>query len=263
MSTLDPKLLERDPERVARMFTEISARYDLLNRVLSLGLDGPWRRTAVRMARPEGARRVLDLATGTGDFAFEFLRSRKFRGEVLGLDFSEEMIRRARKKASARRVSNRVQFRVGDALDIPEPDGYFDVVASGFGVRNFADLERALLEAHRVLAPGGRLVILDFFRKKEGPVLRYYMDEVLPRVGRWISRSPSAYSYLRETKRGFLSPDEFVALLSSLGCTPVVLRTLTWGIAHVVLGTKPVLSGAPKPRAAAPSPRLAAERSSG
>jgi len=239
MSTLDQKLMNRDPERVARMFTEISPRYDLLNRVLSLGLDGSWRRTAVRMARPEGARRILDLATGTGDFAFEFLRRRGFEGEVLGMDFSEEMVRRARKKASARRVSNRVQFRVGDALDIPEPDGYFDVVSVGFGVRNFADLERALLEAHRVLAPGGRLVILDFFRKKENRLLRLYMDHVLPRLGRWISKSPSAYSYLRETKKGFLSPDEFVALLSSLGCSPIVLRTLTGGIAHVALGTKP------------------------
>ena len=238
MPTLDRKLLDRDPERVARMFTEISPRYDLLNRVLSAGLDGPWRRTAVRMARPEGARRILDLATGTGDFAFEFLRDKAFTGEVLGMDFSEEMIRRARRKAALRKVSNRVQYRVGDALDIPEPDGYFDIVSCGFGVRNFADLERALLEAHRVLAPGGRLVIVDFFRKKETPALAFYMDEILPRVGRWISRSPSAYTYLRETKKGFLSPDEFVALLNSLGCSPIVLRTLTWGIAHVMLGTK-------------------------
>ncbi len=239
LSTLDRKLLDRDPERVARMFTEISPRYDLLNRVLSAGLDGPWRRAAVRMARPESARRILDLATGTGDFAFEFLKDKRFTGEVIGMDFSEEMVRRARRKAAARKVSNRVQFRIGDALDIPEPDGWFDIVSCGFGVRNFADLERALLEAHRVLAPGGRLVVLDFFRKKEGRALAFYLDQVLPRVGRWISRSPSAYAYLRESKKGFLSPDEFVAVLNSLGCSPIVLRTLTFGVAHVMLGTKP------------------------
>lgn len=237
--TLDEKLLSRDPERVARMFTEISPRYDLLNRILSGGMDGRWRKTAVEMVRPEGARRILDLASGTGDLALAFLKVRGFEGEVLGLDFSEEMVLRARKKASARKVSNRVQFRTGDALDIPEPDGYFDIVSVGFGVRNFADVEKGLLEAHRVLIPGGHLVVLEFFRKKENPFVRFYLDHVLPRVGRWISRSPSAYTYLRRTKEGFLSPDEFVSLLHSLGYSPVVLKTLTAGIAHVIVATKP------------------------
>ncbi len=237
--TLDPKLMERDPERVARMFTEISPRYDLLNRILSAGLDGSWRRKAVEMARPEGCRRILDLATGTGDLALAFLKRKGFEGEVMGLDFSQEMVARARRKASSRKVSNRVQFRTGDALDVPEPDGYFDIVSVGFGVRNFADLEKGLLEAHRMLAPGGRLVVLEFFKKKENPFVGFYLDHVLPRVGRWISRSPSAYSYLRRTKKGFLSPDEFVALLRSLGFQPVVVETLTAGIAHVVVGTKP------------------------
>ena len=157
----------------------------------------------------------------------------------MGLDFSQEMVARARRKASSRKVSNRVQFRTGDALDVPEPDGYFDIVSVGFGVRNFADLEKGLLEAHRMLAPGGRLVVLEFFKKKENPFVGFYLDHVLPRVGRWISRSPSAYSYLRRTKKGFLSPDEFVALLRSLGFQPVVVETLTAGIAHVVVGTKP------------------------
>lgn len=238
--TLDEKLMERDPDRVARMFTEISSRYDLLNGLLSLGMDRRWRRTAVRMARPEGARRVLDLATGTGDLAFEFLRQEGFDGEVLGLDFSQEMVHRARRKASARRLSGRAQFRSGDALDIPEPDAYFDLVSVGFGVRNFEDLEKGLLEAHRVLAPGGRLVVLEFFRKKENAIVRWYLDHVLPRVGRWVSGSPSAYTYLRRTKQAFLSPDEFVALLHSLGFRPVVVRTLTAGIAHAIVATKPV-----------------------
>jgi len=241
---LDEKLMERDPGRVSRMFSEISPRYDLLNHVLSLGMDRRWRRTAVGMARPEGARRILDLASGTGDLAFEFLRAPGFEGEVLGLDFSQEMVHRARKKAAARHLSARAQFRSGDALDIPEPDGYFDLVSVGFGVRNFEDLEKGLLEAHRVLTPGGRLVVLEFFRKKENPLVAWYMDHVLPRVGRWISGSPSAYVYLRRTKQGFLSPDEFVALLHSLGFRPVVVRTLTAGIAHAIVATKPVATEA-------------------
>jgi demethylmenaquinone methyltransferase/2-methoxy-6-polyprenyl-1,4-benzoquinol methylase len=238
---IDKKLLDRDPERVSRMFTEVSPRYDLLNRVLSMGLDTGWRRLAVRMARPAGARRVLDLATGTGDLALEFVRTKGFEGEVLGLDFSADMVRRARQKATARHVSNRAQFRKGDALEIPEPDGFFDIVSIGFGVRNFADAERGLLEAHRVLAPGGRLVVLEFFKRRENPLLRFYLDEIMPRIGRWISRSPTAYSYLRHSTQGFLSPDEFVSLLHSLDFSPVVVKKLTWGIAHCIVATKPPL----------------------
>lgn len=221
------------------MFSEISPRYDLLNRVLSAGLDGTWRRTAVRMTRPEGARRILDLATGTGDLAFEFARTEGFEGEVIGLDFSAEMITRARKKAAGRSLSNRVQFRTGDALDIPEPDGYFDIVSIAFGLRNFVDTEKGLLEARRVLAPGGRLVVLDFFRKKENFAVKFYLENVMPRLGRMISGSPSAYHYLRDSKRAFLSPDEFVSLLHSVGFQPVVLKAMTMKIAHAVVGTKP------------------------
>lgn len=238
---MDKKLLDRDPVRVARMFAEVSHRYDLLNCILSAGLDAGWRRVTVRMARPTGARRILDLATGTGALALEFARTKGFDGEVLGLDFSVDMIRRARQKAAARRVSNRVQFREGDALDIPEPDGFFDVVSIGFGVRNFVDAEKGLLEAHRVLAPGGRLVVLEFFKRRENPILRFYLDEIVPRVGRWISRSPTAYSYLRRSTRGFLSPDEFVSLLHSLDFSPVVVKKLTWGIAHCIVATKPAV----------------------
>jgi demethylmenaquinone methyltransferase/2-methoxy-6-polyprenyl-1,4-benzoquinol methylase len=236
---LDRKLLARDPERVQRMFTEISPRYDLLNSILTLGQDHRWRRICVQMAKPESARRVLDLAAGTGDLALTFVQSRSFTGEVLGLDFSPEMVRRARQKAAAKRVSHRVQFREGDALDIPEPDGYFDIVATAFGIRNFADLEKGLMEAYRVLAPGGRLVVLDFFRKKESRLVRHYLDRILPWAGRAISRSPSAYAYLRLSKKGFLSPDEFVSLLHSLNFSPVALKTLTWGVAHCVVGHKP------------------------
>jgi demethylmenaquinone methyltransferase/2-methoxy-6-polyprenyl-1,4-benzoquinol methylase len=237
--TLDPKLLDRDPERIARMFTEVSPRYDLLNRVLSLGRDRAWRRTAVKMARPEGARRILDLATGTGDLALEFARAEGFEGEVLGLDLSAEMVRLARKKAAARKLSHRVQFREGDALEIPEPDGFFDIVSIGFGLRNFADPEKGLLEAHRVLGGGGRLVVLEFFKREENPILRFYLDQVMPRVGRWISKSPTAYTYLRDTTKGFLTTDEFMALLQSLGFSPVIPKSLTWGVAHCIVATMP------------------------
>lgn len=243
--TLDERLLERDPDRVARMFGAISPRYDLLNRLLSLGLDGRWRRTAVEMSRPDGARRVLDLATGTGDLAFEFLRRPGFSGKVLGLDFSREMVDRARVKAAARGFSDRALFRTGDALNTTEPDGSFDVVSVGFGVRNFEDLEKGLRETYRVLAPGGRLVVVEFFRKRESAIVRAYLDHVLPRVGRWISGSPFAYTYLRRSKQGFLSPEEFADRLRAIGFDPVAFRPLTTGVAHAVVATKP--AGADQP----------------
>jgi demethylmenaquinone methyltransferase/2-methoxy-6-polyprenyl-1,4-benzoquinol methylase len=237
--SIDQKLLRRDPETVSRMFGEVSPRYDLLNRVLSMGLDGSWRRIAVGMAEPSRARRVLDLATGTGDLALAFAREKSFPGEVVGLDFTADMIRRARNKAAARGVADRVQFLEGDALAIPEPDGSFDIVSVAFGVRNFADVAKGLAEARRVLAPGGRLVVLEFFARRENPLLRFYLGEIVPRVGRWISRSPTAYAYLRDSTRGFLGPDEFAAKLDVLGFAPVVVRRLSWGIAHCVVATKP------------------------
>ena len=106
-------------------------------------------------------------------------------------------------------------------------------------MRNFADVEKGLAESRRVLAPGGRLVVLEFFPRRGNPLLRFYLDEIVPRVGRWISRSPTAYAYLRDSTRGFLQPDELVAKLDALGFSPVVVRKLSWGVAHCVVATKP------------------------
>jgi demethylmenaquinone methyltransferase/2-methoxy-6-polyprenyl-1,4-benzoquinol methylase len=131
-----------------------------------------------------------------------------------------------------------VQFREGDALDTREPDEAFDIVSIGFGARNFSDLETALAEAQRVLAPGGRLAVLEFFRAREFPAMRVYLDEVVPRVGRWISRSESAYSYLRHSSKGFLATSEFVALLEKLHFTSIAVKSVSFGIAHCIVGTK-------------------------
>jgi demethylmenaquinone methyltransferase/2-methoxy-6-polyprenyl-1,4-benzoquinol methylase len=237
-AAVDPKLLDKDPARISRMFAEVSSSYDLLNRVLSFGRDGSWRNELVKMAHPEGARRVLDLATGTGDLALAFARAGGFRGSVVGIDFSAEMVQRAREKAEHRGFAGRVLFREGDALETSEPDETFDIVSVGFGARNFSDLEKALSEARRVLAPGGRLAVLEFFRAKELPAIRLYLDEVVPRVGRWISQSESAYAYLRHSSKGFLATTEFVALLEKLRFASIDAKALTFGIAHSIVGTK-------------------------
>ncbi len=221
------------------MFTEISPRYDLLNRILSLGLDGGWRRTAVRFARPAGATGVLDLACGTGDLSLAFANAEGFAGQVQGIDFSGAMIERARAKAASRKLDDRVRFREGDALATGEPDGAYDVVSIGFGLRNFADPVRGIGECFRMLAPGGRLVVVDFFRREEAAPLRLYLDRVLPLLGRMISGSRAAYSYLRESKKGFWTPDETAHQLLDGGFRDVITKPLTFGIAHCVVGVKP------------------------
>jgi demethylmenaquinone methyltransferase/2-methoxy-6-polyprenyl-1,4-benzoquinol methylase len=235
---IDSKLLGREPDEVARMFTEISPRYDLLNRVLSFGLDGSWRKTAVRFARPAQARHVLDLASGTGDLSLAFAEAPGFSGHVLGIDFSEAMVQRAREKALAKRLGTRVEFREGDALATGEPDEAYDVVLIGFGLRNFIDPERGLRECLRVLTPGGRLVVVDFFSKEEIPPVRFYLDHVLPLIGRLVSHSRSAYTYLRESKKGFWTPEELTQHLLAAGFREVMTKPLTMGIAHCVVGVK-------------------------
>jgi demethylmenaquinone methyltransferase/2-methoxy-6-polyprenyl-1,4-benzoquinol methylase len=237
-TAVDPKLLSREPNEVARMFTEISPRYDLLNRVLSFGMDGSWRKTAVRFARAAQAKHVLDLASGTGDLSLAFAEAPGFSGDVLGIDFSEAMVQRAREKALARHLGARVQFREGDALATGEPDEAYDVVSIGFGLRNFLDPEQGLQECLRVLAPGGRLVVVDFFSKDEAFPVRFYLDHLLPLIGRVVSRSRSAYAYLRESKKGFWTPDELTQHLLAAGFREVMTKPLTLGIAHCVVGVK-------------------------
>ncbi len=232
-------LIGRDPQAIERMFSEISPRYDLLNRILSFGLDGSWRGTAVRFARPSQARRVIDLASGTGDLALAFAGADGFAGEVLGIDFSGAMIERARAKAMARKLDGRVRFLEGDALATGEPDGAFDIVSIGFGLRNFADPVRGMAECYRLLAPGGRLVVVDFFRREDAAPLRLYLDHMLPLVGRIVSGSGAAYAYLRESKRGFWTPEEAARQFLDRGFREVLTKPLTFGIAHCVLGVKP------------------------
>jgi demethylmenaquinone methyltransferase/2-methoxy-6-polyprenyl-1,4-benzoquinol methylase len=178
------------------------------------------------------------LASGTGDLSIAFAETSTFAGHVLGIDFSPAMVARAQEKAMARRLASRVHFREGDALATGEPDGSYDVVSIGFGLRNFIDRDQGLRECWRVLAPGGRLVVVDFFRKEELPPIRLYLDLVIPLLGRIISRSRSAYTYLRESRKEFWTPDELAQRLLATGFREVITKPLTLGIAHCVVGVK-------------------------
>ena len=209
------------PDAVRRMFDRIAPVYDLMNRVMTAGLDGRWRRlTAEAVVWP--GDRVLDACCGTGDLA---LAAGRAGGRVVGLDFSERMLERARRKSAA------IEWVRGDLLDLPFEDESFDAATVGFGVRNVADLERSLRELRRVLRPGGRLGILEI-TKPRGPLRLFYrlwFDGIVPLLGKLL-RGGSAYTYLPASVRRFPGPDDLAALLERAGFADVSFRLLAGGI---------------------------------
>jgi demethylmenaquinone methyltransferase/2-methoxy-6-polyprenyl-1,4-benzoquinol methylase len=230
--------------RVREMFSHIAPRYDFLNRLLSLSIDRIWRRrTAARFAeilrRPEA--RVLDVCCGTGDLAFalERLRPRGSRAGVmpapiLGADFVEPMLTRAREKA---RGANRpVVFAAADALHLPFPDASFDLVTTAFGFRNLVNYEDGLREFARVLKRGGEVGILEFTEPASGAmggIFRFYFQRVLPHIGGAISGNPEAYKYLPGSVAKFPSPPELAALMERTGFADV--RIGSWNFGSVIL----------------------------
>ena len=229
---------EAKASAVRAMFAEIAPRYDLLNRLLSGGVDQRWRRLAVRLAVEKAPRRILDVATGTGDVAL-LLKQRAPEAEVVGADFTPEMLELAR--AKARRAGLELPFVEADALALPFADASFDALTVAFGFRNFADYTRGLAEFHRALAPGGRAVILEFPPPPEGAlgrVYRFYFGRLLPWIGGVISGRPQAYRYLPESVERFPAPARLAAMMEEAGFR-VRYRLLTAGIAAVHVGDKP------------------------
>ncbi|NOZ94845.1 MAG: ubiquinone/menaquinone biosynthesis methyltransferase [Acidobacteria bacterium] len=223
------------------MFGRIAHRYDLLNRVLSLGQDVLWRRALSRAVVGSGARRVLDVCTGTADVALALPEG----VGVLGTDFCLPMLARGRRKVLARH--RRVPLFAGDALALPVAGGSADAVTVAFGIRNFEDLEAGLAELVRVLRPGGWLFILEFSQPRGplAPLLGWWARTVPPRVGRWLSGDPEAYSYLPASVSAFPSLERMTGVLEAIGLEEVSGRTLTGGVAALYGGRRPELWNAP------------------
>ena len=216
------------PEGVRRMFDRIAPVYDSMNRLMTAGLDRRWRAATAQAVVKEGDR-VLDVCCGTGDLS---IAAREAGGEVTGLDFSAPMLERARRKSAE------VEWLEGDALALPFPDGSFDAVTIGFGLRNLANVERGLTELHRVLSSGGRVAILEITRPKGlvAPFYRFWFDGVIPLAWK-VLPGGSAYSYLPASVRRFPAPEGLAKLLDEAGFDEISWRLFAGGIIALHMGT--------------------------
>ena len=228
-------------EQVARMFDGISGRYDLLNRLLSMGIDIRWRRVALRMLRERGIPgRVLDVATGTADLALA-LAADLPEAEVIGVDLSEGMLGVGRQKVERNGLRSRVRLEQADAENLPFEDGSFDAVTVAFGVRNFENLDKGLGELQRVLRPGGHLMVLEFSRPTSPLVkglMNLYSRSLMPALGGWLSNDRAAYAYLPASVQVFPEGDAFEQRLQQAGLQPLRQRRLSMGISSVYIARK-------------------------
>jgi demethylmenaquinone methyltransferase/2-methoxy-6-polyprenyl-1,4-benzoquinol methylase len=227
--------ISKSPDRIAGMFDAIAARYDFLNHLLSAGIDRRWRRAAIRSLSLSGRERVLDLCTGTADLAIAARAASPRAARVVGVDFAGAMLRVGHDKLLQGGLADRITLVRGDAANVPVRDRSVDAVTIAFGIRNVERTAAACAEMFRVLAPGGRLAVLEFAIPAT-PLVRagylWYFNHVLPRIGRLVARH-EAYGYLPASVGAFQTPDEFVKLLRHVGFERVEARPLTFGIVYL------------------------------
>jgi demethylmenaquinone methyltransferase / 2-methoxy-6-polyprenyl-1,4-benzoquinol methylase len=239
---MSPEPLSPSPTPLGsgQMFDGIAARYDLVNRVISLGIDQSWRRRTVRALRLRPGARVLDLATGTADLALLVANSEP-SAHVVGVDPSEKMLAIGRGKVEKAGLAPRIELVVGDAETLPFPDRSFDGVCIAFGIRNVPDRERALREMTRVTRPGGRIAILELSEPRRGilgPLARFHVHTVVPYVGALLSGAPE-YRYLQRSIAAFPPAEEFAERMRAAGLTVVAAEPLTFGVCHLYVGERP------------------------
>ncbi len=227
-------------KQVENMFDKIAFRYDFLNRFLSVGIDKGWRKKAIKHLIPLRPKNILDVATGTGDFAitsYKMLNPEK----ITGIDISEGMLDIGRKKIEKLHLQNKIELLNGDSEAIFYEDDSFDAVTVAFGVRNFQDLEKGLAEIYRVLRPGGKLIILEC-SKPSLPIIKnlynFYMKFVTPKIGKLISKNDDAYQYLNNSVQQFPERKTFINILNQLNYRHAFYKTLSLGICTIYCGEK-------------------------
>lgn len=226
-------------EKVRKMFNNIAPRYDLLNHLLSLGIDRSWRRRLVRELKNHDAGSVLDVATGTADLAI--LAARKGVEKVTGVDIAEGMLAIGEKKLKSAGLEERITLRHGKAEKLPFSDKSFDAAMVAFGVRNFADLDHGMKEMHRVIRKDGLVCVLEFSTPRRFPMKQFYLfyfRHILPRLGGWISGDRGAYEYLPATVLKFPQGKTFLSIMGKAGFSDAKARKMSGGIATLYTGLK-------------------------
>jgi demethylmenaquinone methyltransferase/2-methoxy-6-polyprenyl-1,4-benzoquinol methylase len=230
---------EGKKQQVASMFNNISPKYDLLNHLLSAGIDIIWRKKAVALLKKEQPKLILDIATGTGDFAIEALSLKPEK--IIGVDISEGMLKVGRDKIKKAGLDGLIELKSGDSENLAFNDNNFDAVIVAFGVRNFENLERGLSEMHRVLKKGGTVVILEFSKPEKFPVknfYNFYFRFILPLIGKLVSKDKAAYTYLPESVKTFPYGNEFLTILNKTGFQSSKCIKLSFGISSIYLAKK-------------------------
>ncbi len=225
--------------QVAHMFNSIAGKYDFLNHFLSAGVDIYWRKKAIDLVARNKPELILDIATGTGDFAIEAMRLKPRK--VIGVDIAEGMLAVGREKLQRKKLSHVIELKTGDSENLEFEANQFDAVMAAFGVRNFENLEKGLSEMHRVLKPGGQVVILEFSKPKAFPLKQgynFYFKHILPVFGKLISKDRAAYTYLPESVQAFPDGPEFTTILTQVGFKSTAWHPLTFGISSIYVGTK-------------------------
>ena len=227
-------------EQVADMFNNISKTYDFLNHFLSLGIDIIWRKKAIGELKKDQPKLILDVATGTGDFAFEAI-SILNPDKIIGVDISQGMLDIANQKITKRNMGKRFEVKLGDSEQLPFTANAFDAVTVAYGVRNFENLEEGLADIQRVLKPGGKAVVLEFSKPKVFPVKQlynFYFNYITPGIGKLFSKDSRAYTYLPESVAAFPDGKTFTTLMEKVGFKNTKCRPLAFGICSIYTGIK-------------------------
>lgn len=226
-------------DQIRRMFNRIAPKYDQLNKIISLGLDRSWRRTALHMLAPYAPKKVLDVATGTGDLALEMMRTIPSVEQIVGIDISEEMMRVGAEKVRLAGLDQRIHFERQDSTATTFADGSFDAATIAFGIRNFSDIPAAARELHRILRPSGVLVIAELTEptnKLLRMAYKLYAGHILPRIGSIIAKDKEAYTYLPESIAVMPQREKMVAILQEAGFTDAFYHSIFPGTCTIYVG---------------------------
>jgi len=230
---------ESKKEQVATMFNNIAPKYDFLNQLLSMGIHKGWRKKAIRIISKNNPKQILDIATGTGDFAIEAIKINPEK--VTGIDISEGMLKLGIEKIKTLQLQHKIELKLGDSENMPFENNTFDAITVGFGVRNFEHLEKGISEIYRVMNQNGILAILEFSKPKAFPIKQlynFYFKYITPTVGKIFSKDASAYTYLPESVNAFPDGKDFLTILEKAGFKETKCIPLTFGIASIYIAYK-------------------------